>query len=123
MLFGRRRHPPMEQVSPSRPPGRRLRWRHRAPARWPGLELWIAAACRPSSDVFGGRECQAEGQSRSVRAGSLEKAGQQSGSAWEERTPGRRDWRHHQYWGGAAAALRAKGRSSSICGRLMPGAA
>eukprot|EP00962_Isochrysis_galbana_P005810 scaffold1567_cov106-Isochrysis_galbana.AAC.16 len=60
MLFGRRRHPPMEQVSPSRPPGRRLRWRHRAPARWPGLELWIAAACRPSSDVFGGRECQAE---------------------------------------------------------------
>lgn len=102
---------------------RRVRWRHRAPARWPGLELWIAAACRPSSDVFGGRECQAEGQSRSVRAGRLEKAGQQSGSAWEERTPGRRDWRHYQDWNGAAAALRAKGRSSSICGRLMPGAA
>eukprot|EP00962_Isochrysis_galbana_P012476 scaffold3540_cov147-Isochrysis_galbana.AAC.8 len=42
------------------------------------LELWIAAACRPSSDVFGGREWQAEGQSRSVWAGRLEKAGQQN---------------------------------------------
>jgi hypothetical protein len=55
-----------------------------------------------------------------TRACRLQKAGAEPGS-WEGgRTPGRRDWRHHEDRDGAAADPRARGRSGSNCGQYVP---
>eukprot|EP00962_Isochrysis_galbana_P002814 scaffold778_cov122-Isochrysis_galbana.AAC.5 len=53
----------------------------------------------PSLLLDRGREWQAEGQSRSLRAvGQAGESGRRAGQCGRaERAPGRPDWRHHRY--------------------------